>query len=72
MHTSYLIHIFDELVNVLKVLVCVFKLEVGPKGHHDVGGLVVDPLVGHSVKELLHTQLHVIVKELWVILQVNK
>ena len=65
----YLIDVFDELVDVLEVLVCIFKLEVGAKGQHDLRGLVMYPLVCHSTKELLDTQLHIVVKEIRIILQ---
>ena len=65
---TYLIDIFDELIDVLEVLVCVFKLEVGSKRQHDVCGLVVYPLVQNSAEELLHTQLHIVVKESGVVL----
>ena len=51
----YLIHIFDELVNILEVHVSVFKLEVVSKGQHNVVGLVVLGLVLNHGNKGVHT-----------------
>ena len=57
-----LIHIFDELVNVLEVLTCILVIEVHTKGHHDVVGGVMFGLVCCRGNKGVHTVLNIVVK----------
>ena len=59
---TYRVDVFYQLVQVLVDLQGVLVLEVRPKGHHYVVGVVENRLVPNSLDEELHSIVHVVVE----------
>ena len=60
--------ILHELVDILVVLNSIFILKVTAKSEHYMVGSVVAGLLKDVLNKSIHTVIHIVVKQIWVVL----